>query len=119
MSKRSDIFKYVSDKFGVMPDYPWKKFPDYAVLRQPKNGKWFALIMNVPGNKIGLLSDDEVEVLDVKCHPEAVGSLRQSTGVFAAYHMNKEHWVSVLLDGSVSEAELQKFIDDSYELIKK
>ena len=56
------------------------------------------------------------DVVNIKCDPALVGSLRNRTGYFPAYHMNKENWISILLDGSVSRDEIQKLITLSYEL---
>lgn len=72
--------------------------------------------MNVPGTKLGLKTDDELEVLEVKVRPEYIGSLRQKDGILPAYHMNKEHWVSVLLSGRLSPKEIHELLADSHEL---
>nr|WP_227989346.1 MmcQ/YjbR family DNA-binding protein [Morganella morganii] len=45
-----------------------------------------------------------------------VGSLRLKEGVYPAYHMNKEHWVTIILDGKFNSGELKSLIDDSYRL---
>ena len=101
--KREAIFKYAAEKFGAKPEYLWKKYPDYAVLRRADNNKWFAVIMNITKDKLGLDSKDEADIIDVKCDPLMIGSARMSGGVFPAYHMNKEHWITILLDGASDE----------------
>lgn len=115
-SPRASITKYVGDKYRVEPDYLWAKFPDYAVLRHRGSGKWFALLMKVPKDKLKLEGSGEVDVVNVKCKPEIVGSLRMMQGYLPAYHMNKEHWLTILLDGTVAEKEICEMIDNSYEL---
>lgn len=114
-SKRDDVIKYGKNKYGASPDYPWAKYPNYAVLRHNDSDKWFALVMDVPKNKIGLDGDEVVDILDIKCDPDEIGGLRQQGGFLPAYHMNKEHWVSVLLDGTVPDDEIRRLIDKSYE----
>lgn len=116
MSLRAAIIKYADNKYQAKPDFPWAKFPDYTVLRHQGSDKWFALLMNVPRGKLGLKGGGEVDVINVKCRPELVGSLRMKEGFLPAYHMNKEHWLTVLLDNTVSEKEIYGLIDDSYEL---
>ncbi|MGM3216521.1 MmcQ/YjbR family DNA-binding protein [Pseudomonas sp. PhalM4] len=118
MISRSQIYKYVEEKFQTKPDYPWSKFPGYAVFRHDGNDKWFGLLMNVQREKLKLEGEGEVEVLNIKSDAEKVGSLRQMNGILPAYHMNKEHWVSVLLDGSVSSADIKSLIDESFLLTK-
>ena len=74
--------------------------------------------MNVPKEKLGINENDSVDVLDLKAPPEIIGSLRLSKGFLPAYHMNKEHWVSILLDGSVPIAQIYELIDSSFDLTK-
>jgi predicted DNA-binding protein (MmcQ/YjbR family) len=75
-----------------------------------------ALVMNVPGTKLGLKTDDVLDVLEVKVRPEYIGSLRKKEGILPAYHMNKEHWVSVLLSGPLTPKEIHELLADSHEL---
>ena len=72
--------------------------------------------MNIPKSKLGLSSNLEVDIINVKCPPEIIGNLRLNEGYFKAYHMNKEHWVTIILDGTVSMKEIKNLIDISYEL---
>lgn len=115
-SLRDDIFSYVKDRYQAVPDYPWAGHPRYAVLRHGETEKWFALVMDVPRNRLGLDGDEVVDVLDIKCDPHEIGALRQKDGFLPAYHMNKEHWVSVMLDGSVAMEEIRQLIDQSHRL---
>jgi len=114
--KREMLFKYAHEHFKSEPKYLWSKFPDYAVLRHHNKENWFGLVMNVPGEKLGLTRNKNVDILNVKVKPEHVGSLRQMEGVYPAYHMNKEHWISVLLDGPISAEEIYELLTDSHFL---
>lgn len=118
MPSRKAILSHVAKAFEVQPDYPWDKFPDYAVLRHAGSEKWFAIVMNVPREKLGMAGEGELDILDLKCHPDKVGSLRKMKGILAGYHMNKEHWISVVLDGTVTAGQLHELIRDSYELTR-
>ena len=114
--KREEIFQYVKEQYGTEPEYLWKKDPDSAVLRH-KNGKWYAVIMNVEKSKLGLSGDSTVEIMDVKCDPEMTSMIIQTYGFLPGYHMNKRHWITILLDGTVSESKILDFLDMSYDLI--
>ncbi len=103
---REDILNYTKRKYDTDPDYPWAKFPDYAVLRHGKNNKWYGLLMNVDRNKLNIEGDGETEILNVKCDPALSGILREKNAILPAYHMNKEHWLSIVLDGSVPDEEI-------------
>lgn len=116
--ERSEIFRFSEKAFSTKPDYPFEKFPHYAVLRHADNDKWFGLVMNVPRHKLGLRGEDGVDVLDVKCHPGKVDALRNRRGFLPAYHMNKDHWLTVVLDGSVSKRDVFALLKESYDLTR-
>lgn len=116
MINRSEIFDYTEKKYGTRPDYPFEKFPTYAVLRHSDDSKWFGLVMNVSKDKLGLDGKETVEIIDIKCQPQKVDDLKARSGFRPAYHMNKEHWLTILLDGTVSKDEIFALLDESYEL---
>jgi len=113
---RKEIFEYVKNQYGTIPEYLWSSSPDSAVLRH-QNGKWYAVIMNVEKSKLGLNGDGTVEIIDVKCDPEMTGIIIQTYGFLPGYHMNKQHWITILLDGTVGESKILDFLDMSYDLI--
>ena len=76
-------------------------------------------IMRVEKFKLGLKEDGMVEIINVKCEPDMVGLLTQTYGFLPGYHMNKKYWITMLLDGSVSEAKILDFLDMSYDLIDR
>lgn len=111
---RQQVFDYVKQRYSTLPDYPWAD--QNAVLRHCRNKKWYALIMEVDREKLGLLDTGTVHVLNVKCDPMLIGSLRMREGFHPAYHMNKDKWISIRLDSSVTENEIRNLIDGSYDL---
>lgn len=113
---REAIKQYIAEIYHVQPYQAWQKYPNYWVFRHNRHLKWFALIMDIPKEKLDLDSDEIVDVMNVKCSPEMIGSLRGQAGIYPAYHMNKEHWVSIILDGTVAEDTLLLLLDMSYEL---
>ena len=115
---REEIFEYVKKQYGTIHEYLWSSSPDSAVLRH-HNGKWYAVIMNVERSKLGLDGDDTVEIIDVKCDPEMTGMIIQTYGFLPGYHMNKQHWITILLDGIVGESKILDFLDMSYDLIDR
>lgn len=114
---REKIFEYVKEEYNTIPEYLWDKYPLYAVLKH-SNNKWYGIIMNISKEKLGLESKEEIDIIDIKCPSEMIGSLRLSKGFLPAYHMNKEHWITILLDGSVESEKIKELIDLSYELTK-
>lgn len=118
MITRANIFHHALQKYGTKPDFPFHHFPDYAALRHDSDGKWYGLVMNVPRGKIGIPGTGDIEILDVKCEPDDVEGLQKQQGIIPAYHMNKDHWISILLDGSVSAESIWKLLDASFTLTK-
>jgi predicted DNA-binding protein (MmcQ/YjbR family) len=114
--QRREVFEHVRLQYGTEPDYPWHDWN--AVLRHEDNNKWYAVILEVSRDKLGLLGIDEIDVLNVKCDPILIGSLRTQDGFHPAYHMNKDKWITIRLDGSVSEETIINLIGISYELTK-
>ena len=92
------------------------KYPGYAVFRHRGNRKWFALLMSIPQNKLELAGSGLTDVLNVKCDPILMGSLRKEPGVYPAYHMDKGHWITIALDGNISDDKIKWLLDLSYEL---
>lgn len=119
---RKNILKYVKDTYSVDPDYPWEDSKNFAVLRHTDNKKWFGLIMDINPEKLGLKdykSDEIIDVINLKCDPLMIGSLVKDNGIFPAYHMNKNYWITVLLDGSLLMGKACALLDMSFELTAK
>ncbi|MBR5917833.1 MAG: MmcQ/YjbR family DNA-binding protein [Lachnospiraceae bacterium] len=118
MVTREDIFKYVKDNYNTEPDYPWSDTPNCGVLRHKVNRKWYGLIMDVSFGTVGLEGDGIIDVINLKLDPEMILQLSSQKGFRPAYHMNKIHWITIILDGSVMDDEIYNLIDLSYDLTK-
>lgn len=110
-----ELKEYIQNNYSTEPDYPWIKFPDYEVFRHSSNKKWFALIMDVPKNKLGLQGESILEVVNFKCDYILLGSLLRENGFFPAYHMSKTSWITVALDGSVSDDKIKMLLNMSFD----
>ena len=83
--------------YSTSPDYPFEDDFETAVLRHADNRKWYAIVMRVSRRKFGFDSDEIIDVVNLKQPTEMFGSFGAGAGVYPAYHMNKLHWISVLL----------------------
>ena len=113
---RQDILKWALDTYGSQPESLWAKYPQDVVLRHESNKKWYAIIMTVKKSALGLDSEQEVDIIDVKCDTLQIDFLAQQQGFFHGYHMNKNHWLTILLDGSVPIETVCGLIEQSYEM---
>lgn len=113
------IVSFIEDNFGAQPEFLWEKYPNYAAFRIADNEKWFAIIMTVDRSKVGLSGHGNIEIIVLKDTPENIEARVDGKKFFKAYHMNKKHWYTICLNGSVQDTEIQKLIFASYELVAK
>ena len=113
---REELEAYILNHYSTEPDYPWADTPRAAVFRHASNRKWFALVTEVPRDKLGLAGTEKLDIVNFKCDPVLIASLRGETGIFPAYHMNKTHWNTVDVNGGLEEETLRGMIDHSWEL---
>ena len=116
MLTRNELIQYLKTTYSTEPEYLWKKFPNYAVFRHSSNRKWYAIVMNVLPEKAGLEGEEEIDVLELKSPPELNGSLKKRREISDAYHMNKEHWISVILKEVDEVADIEDLIKTSFDL---
>lgn len=114
-----EVITYVRKTFGDELEYLWTKFPDNAIVRRKDNRKWYLAILTVSRRKLGLDSEEPVEILDLRILPEELSGIVDGKRYFYGYHMNKKHWFTICLDGSVPIEEIYEWIDKSYSLAKK
>ena len=109
---------YIEQTYGVKGEALFAKYPAFTVFRHSNNRKWFGVIMQIPRQKLGIGGDGEIQVVNVKCDTRLIGPFREEQGIFPAWHMNKAHWLTVALDGTVEEDKLRFLLDMSYDLTK-
>ncbi len=112
------IITYVREKYGDELEYLWERFPDNAVWRREDSEKWYGALLTVSRRKLGVDSDETVEIIDLRSAPEVLDSLIDNEHYFPGWHMNKKHWYTIILDESVPLEEICRRIDESYLLAK-
>lgn len=115
MTQREEVIAYIRSRYGSEPEYMWQSTPDAAVFRHSDNRKWFALIMNISREKLGI-QGGKTDILNIKCDQLMVGSFLLMDGFYPAYHMNKKNWITVLLDGTADIEQIKGMIDMSYAI---
>ena len=113
-----EIIDYINNKYGDKLEFLWEKSPKNAVVRRKSTKKWYAAILTISKRKIGLNTDELVEIINLHSSQEEIEKLIDNKKYFPAYHMNKKHWCTICLDGTVEVKEIYKLIDISYELAK-
>ncbi|OOF55602.1 MmcQ/YjbR family DNA-binding protein [Rodentibacter myodis] len=105
----------IEQRYSTQAEYLWAKFPDYAVFRHQNNRKWFAILMPLESTKLGIKEEGKITIITLKAKLEEIGSLRMMEGVYPAYHMNKEHWLSLNLS-EIDHNLLFELLDESFTL---
>lgn len=112
------VIEYARKKYGDELEFLWERYPDAAVLRRKDNQKWYALFMTISKSKLGLDSAEPAEIIDLRFDVGELPKKVDGVRYFPGYHMNKKHWITMLLDGSVPLDEILNYIDESYNLAK-
>lgn len=112
------LIAYVREKYGDELEYLWEKFPDNAVWRRKDSSKWYGALLTVSRRKLGIQSDEAAEIIDLRCEPGELEKLIDNERYYPGWHMNKKHWYTIILDGTVSLNEICRRLDESYLLAK-
>ena len=116
---RAELAAYLTDTYSCTGEHLFARYPGFQVFRHCGSKKWFAVIMDIPRRNLGLTGEGQTQVVNLKCDTRLVGSFREEPGIFPGWHMNKAHWLSVALDGTVEDEKIRFLVDMSYELTKK
>lgn len=109
------VIKYVKEKYAGNLEFLWEK-SNNAIIRHHDTKKWYLILLTIPREKLGLKSNDLVEIIDLKMPPKEIVKLVDNKKIFPGYHMNKKHWITICLDNTMKDEELFKYIDISYNL---
>ncbi len=114
---KQEFFSHCASTYGTSPDYPFEGDFETAVMRHSDNKKWYSIVMRVSRTKFGFDSSEAVDVVNLKLPLEMFGSFGKDDGVYPAYHMNKLHWISVILE-DVCDDLLRFLVKMSFEATK-
>jgi len=110
------VIEYIKAEYGAEPEFLWpKRYPSYCVFRHGDNRKWFALVAKVAWRSLGVEREGEVEIINLKFDKgQAMDFAEGNEGIFPAYHMNKNNWITVVLDGTVADEMVMELVRKSY-----
>lgn len=111
----NDVHKYLRLKYQANAEKAFKEDPGILVFARPDNGKWFAATKNIRCSSVDVAGDGRIDILNLRLDPRVVTSLRGHEGFRPAWHMNRNKWVTILLDGTVGDDEIRDLIDKAYK----
>lgn len=114
-----EVIDYCNNKYGENHVSPFKKHLDILAFVNEKN-KWYALFLKVEYNKLNKNTDitTKVKILNVKYPTDKILEIIDNKNIFSAYHMNKKHWISIVIDKNIKLETIKELIDISYSLVK-
>lgn len=113
------VLQFAKQTYGTTEEYLWARLPDAAIMRRPDNRKWYIVFMTIDRRKVGLEGTGTIELIDLKADPLLVDALRARPGFLPAYHMNKLHWVTIMMDGTVPAEDICELVRHSYDCAGK
>ena len=113
--------KHIKSEYGVSPEFLWPdRYPGYAVFRHGDNKKWFALVATISSKSLGLKEDKTIDVINLKFDKNQTYDFAETSDhIFPAYHMNKNNWITIWLDGTLPNGLIFELIKKSYLLSAK
>ena len=115
------VVEHIKSEYGADPEFLWPdRYPGYAVFRHDDNKKWFALVATISGKSLGLKNDDKIDVINLKFDKNQTYDFAETSDhIFPAYHMNKNNWITIWLDGTLPDELIFELIKKSYLLSDK
>lgn len=108
------IIDYVRKKYHDELEFLWDD--ENAIWRNKKRKKWYAVLMVLSENKINGNSTDKIEVINLRYQKNLINDLIDNKKFFPGFHMNKNNWITIKLDGSVEIKEIYELLDNSYNI---
>lgn len=119
---KTDILDFINGLPSAYADTPWEG-DFYSTVLKHGGGKWFGVILKASPKYLKQygLPEDKNEVLNLKCPPDLSEFLcaKYGGGVLPAYHMNKKHWISIVLSSDVPDEDIKNLIGLSYDITGK
>lgn len=111
-----EVIKYIKEKYNDDLEFLWDKFDDCAIWRNKSNEKWYGILMKVKRSKFFEDSEELVEVIDLRYNKGETEKIVDNKKIFSGYHMNKNSWITIKLDGTEKTKKIFELIDNSYKL---
>ena len=107
---KEEIINFCLELANTYEDYPFPDDMESVTMKHRENNKWFALIMSVKGSLY----------LNIKTDPDYSDLLRKTYDyIIPAYHMNKQHWNTIIISEKCDRKLVEELIEQSYDLTKK
>lgn len=91
---------------------------DVSAYHQQDNNKLYAMMLSISRSKVDGKDDTNLEdIITIKVNPDDIHALLEKDGIYPGYHMNKKHWISIIMDSSVEDKQIQQLIIEARKLV--
>ena len=110
------VVEHIKSEYGANPEFLWPdRYPGYTVFRHDDNKKWFALVATISSKSLGLEEDKATDVINLKFDENQTYDFAETSDhIFPAYHMNKNNWITIWLDGTLADEVVFELVRKSY-----
>lgn len=115
-NQTQEIIQYVREKYQDELEFLWKSSPNNAIWRNKENQKWYAVLLTISAQKLGINSEEQIEIIDLRYPKEKISDIINNKEIYAGYHMNKKSWITIVLDNRVTTERVIELLDNSYLL---
>ncbi|MBR1945732.1 MAG: MmcQ/YjbR family DNA-binding protein [Alphaproteobacteria bacterium] len=108
------IAQRIFEIYGDRPEFPWEKYENYGIYKNPDTGKWYAPVMNIDISKLDKKLSGPIEVMNLKIAAEKIPELLKTNDFYPAYHMNKKSWITLVLNDTLTDETVMALIEESH-----
>lgn len=116
---KAEIEAYILSNFEVVNDHSFEGDPTVTIFRRLDNNQRFAATKNVGSRSVNVERAGRIDILNLCVSPRLVATLREREGFRPAWRMNRNKWVTILLDGTVPDDEIRTYIEEAYKNVGK
>jgi predicted DNA-binding protein (MmcQ/YjbR family) len=110
-----EVEDYILSHCEALSDHSFEEDPTVTIFRRADNNQRFAATKNVGRRSVDAGQSGRIDILNVSLEPRLVTSLREREGFRPAWRMNRNRWVTILVNGSVPDDEIRSYIDMAYK----
>lgn len=111
----AEVEAYILGTYDATSDHSFEEDRTVTIFRRRDNNQRFAATKNVGCRSVSAGSAGRIDILNVSINPRLVATLREREGFRPAWRMNRNKWVTILLDGTVPDDEVRSYLDMSYQ----
>ena len=112
----AQLNELILKRYAAESDHSFEEDRSVTVFKRQDNKKWFAATKNIGCRSVGVERSGRIDIVNLRLNPRDITTLRTHDGFRPAWRMNQNAWITILLDGSVADEEILRYLDTSFAL---